>query len=42
MKTVRGMEHLSLKDRPRELGLFSLERALGDITAAFPFPEGSW
>ena len=36
---IQGMEHLSYKDRLRELGLFSLEKRilLGDLRAAFQY-----
>ena len=38
-KMIQGMEHLSYMDKPRELGLFSLEkrRLCGDLIVAFQY-----
>ena len=43
-KVVQEMEHLSRKDRMRELGLFSLQkrRLWDDLIAAFQYLKGSY
>ncbi|KAJ7396732.1 rna-directed dna polymerase from mobile element jockey-like [Pitangus sulphuratus] len=44
MKIISGMEHLSYKERLRELGLFSLEmRSIqGDLIADFKYMKGAY
>ena len=38
---IKELEHLSYKDRPRELGLFSLEKRKlqGELTSSLPRPK---
>ena len=44
MKMIRELEHLSYEDRPRDLGLFSLEKRKlqGDLIVAFQYLQGAY
>ena len=37
---IRELEHLPYEDRLRELGVFSMEKAPGDLIVAFQYLKG--
>jgi len=39
---IRELEHLPYQDKLRELGLFSLEKAPGNLTVAFQYLKGAY
>ena len=41
-KMIRGLEHLSYKERLRELGLFRLEKRSSGKTLAFQYLKGAY
>ena len=41
-KIIRGLQHFLYKGSLRELGLFSIEKALGGTYSGLPVPEGAY